>query len=65
MRIRKVWNVSESLGMEEVEDLAIAIGRVQLAADRVLASRAFALAVYYALSLPSHKYGVGHRPESR
>ena len=63
MRIRKVWNVSESLGMEEVEDLAIAIGRVQLAADRVLASRAFAEAVYYALSLPSHKYGVGNRPE--
>ena len=63
MRIRNVCIFSESLGMEEVEDLAIAIGRVQLAADRVLASRAFAVTVYYALSLPSHKYGVGNRPE--
>ena len=63
MRIPKVWNLSESLRTEEVEDLAIAIRSVQLAADRVLASRAFAVAVCYALSLPSHKYKGRNRPD--
>ena len=53
MRISNTWDVAESVNTEDLEGATAALEMVEQAADRVLDSRAFAVALAYALSLPS------------
>ena len=64
MRISSTWDVSKSLEAEALEEAGASLRKEERVTDRVLESRAFGVALTYALRLRPHKCGVDNRPES-